>query len=1117
MVFVYCQETVEEDYYVTATGDGCPPLTTYCHSLDYYANLTQWNTGNITLIFLPGEHNTNGSIIINTVHSVTLTGLSQHITTIKCTSIFIGNVASVSVSQLTFMYKAPLTLNDVTNILIEKVTAGSLKIQNCDSSLRILQSKFKFMGTPPAQETVKVQNIRHTAFIHETIIIAEANWGGLYMSTDSVCLHTIISNSIFVAHKSTTVVNIPIQYDDNLICPYANVTFTNVTISGSSFIYVRYNGNINFTDIKIANIERVSLESDGHQISLTRVSIANGGLFITNCEYATLTNVSVINSPVTGIKIQFCNTATLTNVFESNSTGGLVLRHIKGIVYFVNCTITNNSKSGLYASGNMLLSFINYPSFITNNISPDNGGGMWISESTTLIFSKPVFMINNTARGVGGAIFANVDESASLMPYCTIDNVIKLFFQDNVGQLGGNDVYGGFYWDCCIPTIIAADLACNQNVKSMSAELFAKQINCSDNPHFSNYFTESLQSHFTSNPIGVCMCVNNGDNIDCSIRNINREIYPGQSINLSLVTVGVCGELSPGQLVTSGNEIDVLLLRGTNQETSGKHCKNFSYKLQPTHNNMKGSFVLAHKALPGEKILTGSSFAINLTFLSCPLGLVLSSKMCQCNNAIGSINDTQCSIDWMPHPIRRSGNNWLSYNQQYNCTVAQKNCPFDYCNSSTVYLDLIHPDLQCTNGRSGILCGKCQPGLSLMLGSNKCAACEDTYLTLAVAFIFAGFTLVVILLVSNLTVSVGSINGLLFYVNVFKLNEAALFPNGISVPVLSQFIAWFNLDLGIQTCFFNGMDGYWKTWLQFVFPIYIWLLIGVIIIACYYFGKLSRLCGNNAVPVLATLILVSYNKLLRTITNALMFAMIQCEPNKKWNVWSVDGNINYLSGKHVPLFLAALLFLIIGLVYTGLVFSIQWLKRHSGKYCKVSRDPVIKLKPLLDAYTGPYKDKYRYWTGLLLIVRLLLTTVFSYTTGTIPQINNYITAFVAFIMLFLSRGVYRRKEINLLEYFHLINLGSLSLLNGLSDHVGFDDSITTTLTSVSVSLSLLVFIGTVLAHFFKKAYCCSCRKKIKKTENRQSQEINSKTNDEEYMYSPANFIISDREPLIFDL
>ena len=381
-----------------------------------------------------------------------------------------------------------------------------------------------------------------------------------------------------------------------------------------------------------------------------------------------------------------------------------------------------------------------------------------------------------------------------------------------------------------------------------------------------------------------------------------------------------------------------------------------------------------------------------------------------------------------------------------------------------------------------------------------------------VAFIVAGIALVVFLLGCNLTVSVGSINGLLFYANMIKLNETALFPNGVSIPVLSQFIAWLNLDVGIQTCFFNGLDGYWKTWLQFVFPVYIWLLIGIIIIGSYYSGRLSRFCGNNSVPVLSTLILISYNKLLRTITNAMMSATIECEGYQQWSVWSFDGNIKYFHGKHIPLFLVALLFLLIGLVYTVLVFSAQWLQRYSGKCCKSSRDPVVKLKPFLDAYTGPYKDKYRYWTGLLLIVRVLLTTVFSYTTGTVPQYNNYIIVFISSALLSLSRGVYRNNVLNLLEYFYLFNLVWLSLVNILSNHMGYSYHTTIMLTAVSVGISLFAFVGIVLAHILKK-YCGSKSKCTRRQGNNfQLRQVDV---EDEEMYSPAEFVINDREPLIY--
>ena len=36
---------------------------------------------------------------------------------------------------------------------------------------------------------------------------------------------------------------------------------------------------------------------------------------------------------------------------------------------------------------------------------------------------------------------------------------------------------------------------------------------------------------------------------------------------------------------------------------------------------------------------------------------------------------------------------------------------------------------------------------------------------------------------------------------------------------LAVFIAWLNIDLGIKSCFFNGLIAYGKTWLQFVFSL----------------------------------------------------------------------------------------------------------------------------------------------------------------------------------------------------------------------------------------------------------------------------------------------------------
>ena len=84
----------------------------------------------------------------------------------------------------------------------------------------------------------------------------------------------------------------------------------------------------------------------------------------------------------------------------------------------------------------------------------------------------------------------------------------------------------------------------------------------------------------------------------------------------------------------------------------------------------------------------------------------------------------------------------------------------------------------------------------------------------------------------NLTITQGMIN---VYANIVQTNKDSLLSsNEPGVRVLATFIAWLNLDSGIETCFFKDLDMYTKTWLQFVFPLYLWTLAGGIILACRY-------------------------------------------------------------------------------------------------------------------------------------------------------------------------------------------------------------------------------------------------------------------------------------------
>ncbi len=131
-------------------------------------------------------------------------------------------------------------------------------------------------------------------------------------------------------------------------------------------------------------------------------------------------------------------------------------------------------------------------------------------------------------------------------------------------------------------------------------------------------------------------------------------------------------------------------------------------------------------------------------------------------------------------------------------------------------ISLAHPDEQCANHHSGVICGACQDNYSIALGGSKCLQCTSSYAFtwLIPVFAVAGIALVALLLVCNMTVAHGTLNGLVFYANVVSITGLTSLQNCSIHPILSVFIAWINLDFGVETCFYPGMDTYQKTWLQ---------------------------------------------------------------------------------------------------------------------------------------------------------------------------------------------------------------------------------------------------------------------------------------------------------------
>ena len=120
-----------------------------------------------------------------------------------------------------------------------------------------------------------------------------------------------------------------------------------------------------------------------------------------------------------------------------------------------------------------------------------------------------------------------------------------------------------------------------------------------------------------------------------------------------------------------------------------------------------------------------------------------------------------------------------------------------------------------------------------------------------------------------------------------------------------------------------------KIWLQLVFPIYVIVLVILVIFVSEHSPRFTRFIGRgNPVATVATLILLSYAKLLQIMIDVLSFTIILKYPDgSREVVWLPDVSVKYLRGKHIPLFLVAMLIVILGVIYTVLLTCWQWLLR----------------------------------------------------------------------------------------------------------------------------------------------------------------------------------------------
>ena len=810
---------------------------------------------------------------------------------------------------------------------------------------------------------------------------------------------------------------------------YSNVYYGGAITSTASII--RFQGTTNFcnydTSIKgsaVYAIESRIYASGETLFSNNKAFYLGGALYLDQSDFICQKNCTFIN-----------NTA---------SKGGAI--------YAINSIITIGSDWNKFKENKKMRSLL---SFVSN--SAYEGGAIYIEGNSKLRTPREIsctyeLEFNYNTAKFGGAIFVN--DYTSTCEYSTCFIQAPIYNRSDWIKINSTDgnttIYGGLL-DRCIAR------RKYKNTESMIGINYFKRVATDTN----------IESMITSAPVRVCYCLNRS--VDCNHTHPIVNVTRGETFNVAIAAVDQVNHTIDASIIIKATQNYTYRL-GIEQRVQKAYsgCNNLTLNVFSPNDSIE---MILYANGPCQSIgISQTNLQVKFKNCSCPIGFQpLTTKdhcSCDCDEQIKTLVKT---CNQSSESLLRQGDFWINYINTTNTVhyLTYHRCPYDYCVPAmhSTYINLNIPngvDAQCALNRTGLLCSSCKTGLSLSLGTSSCLLCPKDWPKLFIAIslgaIASGIALVVIILILNLTTAVGTLNGLIFYANIIASNNITF--NHMSKPnVFSVFIAWLNLDLGLDTCFYNGLDSYTKVWLQLIFPTYLIAVLFMVVLMSKYSSRFAKLIGKrNPIATLATIILLSYMKLLRNIKDIFSVAVLKY-PDGLQKRWLPDANIEYLQSKHIPLFLMAVIIVFIGLIYTALLLTWQWLLQAPHYKC-LGWIRNTRLNLFMEANLAAYSSKHRYWTGLLLLIRVALYLEIALDTTNRTSNNLLATGIICTCLLFIKAlsgsNVYKKKLVDYFNSFCYVNLLILSIIY----HNNRKGRVTAAKVSVSIAFIQLLCVLT---------------------------------------------------------
>ena len=675
---------------------------------------------------------------------------------------------------------------------------------------------------------------------------------------------------------------------------------------------------------------------------------------------------------------------------------------------FHNLTVTKNRAQmggGLYfsSSANIYIYHLDQRPhkvtvILTSNVADEYGGSIYFrDDANTVDCEVATFSILSPERPISECFFQVVDLYRQA-------GTLGFYFESNEAYISGSVLFGGLLDRCSLARIVSLSF--------FDSDLGVDLLELDGVNYLKNSSNLNSIDSITSDAVSVCICSEGKPN--CSLNNLTISSQKGRMFTVSVAALDQVGHLLNATIFVELPSGTGGLGDGQQSQTIADQCTDLS--LSVTSKASSETIVIYAQGPCGSAMPSISELNLVFSECECPIGFEVDSQslstcVCVCSESLRNYAQ-DCIIE--TQSFVKSENVWIGYENNTNSVglIISPICPYDYCvQFDSLEIDLNIPrgaNIQCSNNRVGILCGSCQQPYSLSYGQSGCVKCDNLWplytALIIIAIAVLGILLVVAILFLNLTVTVATINGFIFSANILK----ALYPfsgayRGIYI------ISFLNLDFGLNICFYQGFDTYVKTWLELVVPAYLLFIVGMVFMASNYSSKFSRFIGKrNPVETLATLIFLSYSKILQFVIISLSITYIKHENSTEIElVWLADGSIDYFGTQHTCMVIVAIAILLIVSIYTFLLLFWQFLvKLPRWKIFTLFRN--TKVQTFIEMYHVPFHIRHRYWTGLLLLIRIVVYLVAAWRTTSDTRGGLHLTIISLLSLLLFIKSLYAR-------------------------------------------------------------------------------------------------------------